>query len=676
MVKSTEKPIRINLNQFKLHICLRHKIELTIHFNSPSRMFYLSVMALVVNEMKRLGRITSILMHEHLDLLALLNETVGGSAGSSSKERLLPRIYRKWKDALPDLEKAPLFKVLGRKKEYDDDGTGKNYLFSEEEKDSWANLFEYKGSEEDVRLRLSIDKIGVSLDDVVIVYGEGPELTETDAWESFVANLKKESERKAEPEQVDPGVSETAPLAPLPVERKRVIPKWWRFPALAALIGLFAGALLFVLLKSNPDLEVASVEQKQISLPHKPSIAVLPFQNLSNDPQQGYFSDGMTDDLITDLAKISGLFVVARNSVFHYKKEPVDVKRISVELGVRYVLEGSVQRAADKIRINAQLIDASTGRHLWAERYDGKLGDVFDLQDRITGKIVAALALRLTTDEEAHIASKETNNIAAYDSFLEGWAHYVRFSPGEYAKAIPYFERAVEMDPHYGRAYAALASIYWESFYRLWHASLGVTWEKTRERAEKYFQVAMKNNPTSLAYTVAAKMLIASGEHEKACAKAEQAIALDPNDANNYIAMAYSLIYAGIPKKALGFIQKAMRLDPRYPASFLYILGLAHFGMDQFEDAAILFERAVKRNPEDYVPLIPLAASYANLNCDEDAKAVITKLRKILPVVTISFVKGCPLWRFKNPADKSRLLFGLKKAGLPKSIYEILRKTD
>jgi hypothetical protein len=167
--ESANKPIRIDLNQFKLHLCLKPKIELSVHFNSPSRTFYLSVMALVVNEMKRLGRIISIPMKDHVDLLALLNETVGGSAGSSSRDRLLPRIYRKWKDALPHLEDAPLFKVMGRKKEYDN-GTGKNYRFSDEEKDSWTNLFEYKGSQENVRLRFSIDKVGASLDDLGIIY--------------------------------------------------------------------------------------------------------------------------------------------------------------------------------------------------------------------------------------------------------------------------------------------------------------------------------------------------------------------------------------------------------------------------------------------------------------------------------------------------------------------------
>ena len=203
---NTKQAIKIDLNQFKLHIYLKHKTELTLHFDSPSRRFYLSVIALIVNEMKKLGKITSIPLEEHSALLALLNETVGGSAGSSEKEVLLPRIYRKWKDALPDLENGPLFKVIGRKKELED-GVGKTYHFTEAEKDSWANLFEYRGSQENVRLRFSIDKLGASLDDIVIIY-EGYQNAE--AWEKFISSLKKKGEEKPEPVELIPKEAETS----------------------------------------------------------------------------------------------------------------------------------------------------------------------------------------------------------------------------------------------------------------------------------------------------------------------------------------------------------------------------------------------------------------------------------------------------------------------------------
>jgi hypothetical protein len=230
---SKPHPITIDLNQFKLHIELRNKIELTLHFNSPSRRFYLSVIAFVVNEMKRQGKITSVPLEGHHDLLALLNETIGGSAGSSDKENLLVRIYKKWKDALPNLEEAPLFKVLGRKKGYDE-GIGKAYPFTETEKDIWANLFEYKGSHENVRLKFAVDKMGATLNDIAIVYEDS---LDGEAWEKFISSLK---EKKAEP---DKAVSEEPDVTARPVERRRtLLPIRYRWPALIGAMIVVAGA--------------------------------------------------------------------------------------------------------------------------------------------------------------------------------------------------------------------------------------------------------------------------------------------------------------------------------------------------------------------------------------------------------------------------------------------------
>jgi TolB-like protein/class 3 adenylate cyclase len=219
----------------------------------------------------------------------------------------------------------------------------------------------------------------------------------------------------------------------------------------AVLLVVVAGLVLGWWQPWVPEEEPASIERLGFPLPDKPSIVVLPFNNMSDDPSQDYFTDGMTEDLITDLSKISGLFVIARNSSFSYKGRQTDVRTIARELGVRYVLEGSVRRAGDNVRINAQLVDASTGGHLWAERYDGERQDVFALQDSVTERIVSALAVHLTAGEKAQVARRETNNIAAYDAFLQGWEHYRRHTPGDFAKAADFFERSVKLDPQYGR---------------------------------------------------------------------------------------------------------------------------------------------------------------------------------------------------------------------------------
>jgi TolB-like protein len=467
------------------------------------------------------------------------------------------------------------------------------------------------------------------------------------------------------------------------VKAKKVVERRWRKVALAigVIVVLGVGAALmwnFYLRPAPPMKDVASEERMAYPLPDKPSIAVLPFENLNRDPEQEYFVDGMTDDLITDLSKISGLFVIARNSAFTYKGKPVRIRQVAEELGVRYVLEGSVRKADNRVRINAQLIDATTGGHLWAERYDGEMGDVLALQDKITGKIVAALAVKLSGGEKEQIASKYTDNVAAYDAFLQGRAHYVRRTPDDFAEAVRYFEKAIELDPNYGRAYAALALTYWESSLNFWSKSLGVPWQEARMQAERYLQTAM-NRPTSLSYQVASKMHTDSHQHQEAIAKAQRAIALDPNDAYSYLAMAYAFIYAARPEEALDFVGKAMRLDPHYPAYYLLVFGLAHFSMEQFEEAATSFERALKRNPENYAPLIHLAAAYGHLGRKQEATAAIEEFKKVWPNLSVEDVSGPYIMsKYKDPVDKDRFLDGLRKAGLPEtpsiSIWDVLRK--
>ena len=488
---------------------------------------------------------------------------------------------------------------------------------------------------------------------------------------------EQEVKNIAKPVRVYRVLSHPGAAAHRVIKAKKAAGKSWRNFAIL-LVGILIVVTAVVLGWNFYKLYVPSTTEQPmvLELPDKPSIAVLPFDNMGGDQQQEYFSDGMTDDLITDLSKVSGLFVIARNSVFTYKGKPVKVQQVAQELGVRYVLEGSVRRAGDQVRINAQLIDATTGHHLWAERYDGYLGDVFALQDRITGEIVAALSVKLTSFEKQQVARKYTDNISAYDAFLQGRAHYVRRTPDHYAEAVSCFKKAVELDPNYGQAYAALSLTYWESSHNLWTYHLGVSRVEARNRAERYLKMAM-NNPSPLAYQAASKMHIDWQKHELAIAQAQRALALDPNDANSYLAIAYALIYAGRTKEALGFVERAMRLNPHYPDYYFFVLGLAHFDLEQYEEAVTLFERALTLNPKYYVPLIPLSAAHALLGREQEAAATINKLHKVLPViVTISLVRDFPLCSYKNPSDRDRLLAGLRMAGMLETPYDALRKKD
>lgn len=441
MAQDLKKLIRIDLNRFRLDVSLSQKSEFSIHFNSPSRKFYLSVIALVVYEMKKLGRIASIPLEEHLDLLALLNETVGESAGSSDRDSLLPRIYRKWKNALPNLEDAPLFKVLGKEREYNG-GAGKVYPFTEEEKDAWANLFQYKGSEQHVRLRFSIDALGAGLDDVVIVYGELQGPSDGNAWERFVADLKETAEGRPDLSPHKHGDRR------FPVFLRGPL-KWVPITAVIILLACVAAIMVWKYYAPAPQAGTVPGGEMALSLPDEPSIAVLPFDNLSGNQEQDFLSDGITEQIISGLSAIPHLFVIARHSVFTYKGKQVGIQQISRDLGVRYVMEGSFERSGDRLRISARLIDAVTGRHLWAERYDRELKGVFALQDEITMKILRALEVKLTEGEQARISGKGTDNVDAYIKTVEAIRHHDRFNRDDNAVARRLCAEAINLDPMY-----------------------------------------------------------------------------------------------------------------------------------------------------------------------------------------------------------------------------------
>jgi ankyrin repeat protein len=288
---------------------------------------------------------------------------------------------------------------------------------------------------------------------------------------------------------------------------------------------------------------------------------VLPFTNLSNDAEQEYFADGMTEDLITDISKVSGLFVIARNSVFTYKGKAVKVRQVAEELGVRYVMEGSVRRVGNQVRINAQLIDATTGGHVWADRYDGSLEDVFSMQDKITKSIVSALSITLVGQEDGNLARTKTINPDAYNAFLQGWEHYQRHNADDSAKAVPYFEAAIQLDSQYAQAHAALAAVYWEVWDSHWTEVLEISSSEAMKNAKEHLHQAMKQ-PGSLAHWVAANILIAEGNYQAAVTQAKQIVALDSNNAAGYATLAKALTLSGKTNQSAALIDKAVRLDP------------------------------------------------------------------------------------------------------------------
>jgi adenylate cyclase len=371
---------------------------------------------------------------------------------------------------------------------------------------------------------------------------------------------------------------------------------------------LIAGTILAV--RSFPFLfpstQHPAPSTQALPLPDKPSIVVLPFDNMSEDPKQDYFSNGITEVLTSDLSRISSLFVIARNTAFTYKGKAANLQEIGKELGVRYVLEGSVQKASDQVRIVAQLVDTTTGGHLWSQRYDRPFTDIFALQDEIVQKIVTTLKLQLSLQEQGYIVRKHTDNLEAYDAFLRGQEDYWRYTPETNAQARQMFEKAVALDPQYAEAYASLSWTYFIEWASGWSADL-----QTLERAfELAQQAAALDDSLSGAHTSLSLVYGQKHQYDQAIAEGERAIALDPNDAFSYANQAEVLNTAGRPEDALRVVEQAMRLNPHYPPWYLSELGWAYLGTGQYAEAVDTLKEAISRGLNLPGPYAFLALSY------------------------------------------------------------------
>ena len=430
--------------------------------------------------------------------------------------------------------------------------------------------------------------------------------------------------------------------------------------AIALILLIGAGGLTgwYLYIQQSKRIEPASIEKMAYPLPDKPSIAVLPFVNMSDDPKQEYFSDGITENIITDLSKISAFFVISRSSTFAFKGKPVKIKQVAEELGVRYVLEGSVQKGSDKVRINAQLVDAITGHHLWAERYDRDLKDIFAVQDEITQKIVRTLRVEVTEVELERIGRIPTENLNAYESFYRGLEYYRRSSKSSNTQARQMFEKAIELDPRFSVAYVFLGHTYRREWLYRWSQD-----PQTMERAFELAQKAIELNDSSIyAYELLGYIyLLKDRQHEQAIAVADKVIALDPNYAGGYGLLAEILSFAGRPEEVIGLMEKAMRLNPRYPAIYLFWLGNAHYQMGRYDEAIAALNSAVIRKPNHLPTHLFLAASYVELGQKEEAQAEVAEILRISP----DYRSGSKSWApWKDQTVPKRIRAALRKAGL------------
>ena len=405
------------------------------------------------------------------------------------------------------------------------------------------------------------------------------------------------------------------------------------------------------------------VAEAGLLIPDSPSIAVLPFNNLSGDPEQDYFADGVVEEIITALSRFRQLFVIARNSSFTYKGRAIDVKRVGRELGVRYVLEGSVRRAANRVRITAQLIDAQTGAHLWADRFDGTPDDIFDLQDQITSGVVGVIAPKIEQAEIERAKRKPTGSLDAYDHYLHGLASLYQDTREANDEALQLFSKAIELDPNFAAAYGMSALCYVSRQWKRWMVD---PQKEVSEAARLVDRTAVLGRGDAMALSAAGMAAgIVVRDLDRAIVLLDRSLLLNPNLAISWVRSAWVRIFLGDFDLAIEHASRAIRLSPLDPflVGMQSAIAFAHFCAGRYDQSMVWAQRAVKEQPTFAPALRPLAASSAALGRMNEATAALVRLREIKANVHISEMRH--YLPFREPKYFAKYVEALRKAGFP-----------
>lgn len=401
-------------------------------------------------------------------------------------------------------------------------------------------------------------------------------------------------------------------------------------------------------------------EGRGMALPAQPSIAVLPFKNLSDDPDQEFLADGLAEDIITALSKLSEMFVIARNSTFAYKGRSPDVRQVASELGVCTVLEGGIRRSGERIRITARLVETETGRHLWAERYDRRVSDIFDLQDEITQEIVTALEVRLTKGEQARLRRRQTNNLEAWDLYVRGLARLTHFTREDNIMAREFAQRAIELDRGFAAPWSLLAWTHLADARVGWGESNATSRELGVEAA--LAGLAIDENDAD-AHGMLGALRVLQRRYDEADEEGRRSIALAPSAADLYVFYAVSLNFLGRAEEAVTMIEKAMRLSPFYPDWYLGIIGQSYRLLGRFDAAIAVDDERLARNPDNAFSDVRLAAVHSELGRDDEARFHVREARRKNPNISLRQVRDMDPYR--DEATMQRYLDLLRKAGLP-----------
>ncbi len=440
---------------------------------------------------------------------------------------------------------------------------------------------------------------------------------------------------------------------------RRSSPKAWRWASAGLALIVILGGIVWWR-PWVPTVEPARLAKMAFPLPKKPSIAVLPFNNLSGDKTQEYLADGFSENIIQALSKVPEMFVIARNSSFTYKGKPVKVQRVAEELGVRYVLEGSIQKSGDRIRVTAQLIDAIKGHHLWSERYDRKLTDLFAVQDEITQKIVGALEIELTERDVTRARRGATGNVKAWEIARRGIHVFRRITKEDNVRARRMAQEAIALDPKYVVALNLLAYTHYYDARLGWSDDPAKSLARTEELAKKIVALDPRHPDN---YHLLLQIHMLKGENDKAIAVGEEGVDLYPNHSVNIALLAQALVFSGRAEEALALARRAMRLSPHYPWYFLNFVGYAYHEMGRYGEAIDALKKSLARNPNAITTWVRIAAVYSEAGRADEARAAARRILNINPKFSVrAFAKALP---YKDKVRLERVLAALRKAGLP-----------
>jgi TolB-like protein/Tfp pilus assembly protein PilF len=623
--------IDFDLSDYKITLQFHDSRDpLVVHFDTPSRRFYFSVIALIAHEMKNKDQPDFIYIRRYQNLLQRLDQGLSGKHASKNVEGMWAKIKMAWRHRLSDLEAATLFKILDRDLIPPYEKGGKyRYECPDDQCDIWTSLFGY---DENNTWRFSFagDSAVVDYNALSLSLGQ---LKDNAAWKAFLDRLSIESKIDSVPKKNAPTTQPRSTFALVST-----------FVVLAAILSTW-----FLFRHQTP-------QKEGLGLPDRPSIAVLPFTNLSDDPQQEYFTDGIVDGIITALSRVPKLFVIASNSTFTYKGKAVKVRQVSKDLGVRYVLEGSVAKVGNTVRINAQLIDAFTGHHLWAQHFDRNLSDIFAVQDEIIKKIITAMQVELTEGEQIKASARGTDNLEAYLKHLQALYKISKFDIENNASAKQLAEEAIALDPKYAMAHRDLAIAHRMD---VWLGTSKFP-KHSMDKCVELLRKALTLDPNYAdAYSSLAFSLSMAGKHLKAVSTAEHAVALNPNSANAHAILGNTLRFSGRSEDAILEYKKAIRLNPIPPAYYLFGLGHAYCLTGQYEKAIKWCKKAILVAPDAYLPHLTMTVVYSMAGKDKEARASAAEVLRTNPKYSLSKHE-----RRATIVGKEEYFRALRKAGL------------